>query len=1155
MAIENQIILRIDVPTSKGQREVKKLFGTFEELDKKLEELARTSGTVGVGFDEIRREIRQLRRAGVKDISILTAAIQKFQQERGPRGRFGRVPVGGGIRGVRRRIGAAAETKAQNRELAEQNKLIRQAEALRLREQRAAQKAVEQRAAQRARRGQALFQTLGFTGVAIGTTLKTAFQGLNFQGLFGPVFSQIGGIFGTLFGQAIGAIFTDAFRAGGELAEALLQGLSGVLRIGLRAIGSFIETIGISVIAVAMTGPIGIAIGIIGGLLRAGIEIFSGFVTEIVNVLRSLLKAIVSILSAFARIIRGIFNSIFKIVINIWKGIWETLKSIAQLATKAIIGIINKFVEQIAKGFSGFIRVQEEAAKTFGLVTSVAGQSTRKFANLAFKVASDFGFALSDIQKTLFDVVSAGFRKSAQASQVLEAASRLAIAGNASLAGSTKAVISVLRAYGKSASEADRTTRVLFAGQVFARATVDEFASALTNIIPIASAAGVSFEDVTKTLAAITLSGFSASRASRGLSLLLTGLIAPSSQIRKKMEGIGLSFTTISKEGKFVLKPLGDIIRQLQKVSIAEIRTVASRIQSRNAVLALKSSFEEFLKIERDFEKTTRTLDKAQEGITATFGRQIKILQQNIEVIRAFVIGGIAESFQFAFKRIVDGLKTITQALLDSSAIRKFFNAFIDFAKPVLTVVLEPIDRIIRSIVGFIEENKLEEIFKTGTAQTLQRQLLLIADRLSDIPSFLRQAFQEILFVLERAKVEFDFLSATAKNLKILFSTLIDTTVLGRIIARLATLFEALFLAIGEQLFRILAGAFEASIDLFVALIGRRIAQAFKNIVSEFQAGFLETIAGPIGTAIAALSPAFRAILPSIRTLVAAGGPELLRQPGRIAETKQFLTTEAFKKAGGTFEDNVRTIGGGLKRNLQESIAEKRREIQARKDRGREFKDLSKEIVTMEFAIRALEAAAKQILGGEQAVEITKALNKFKLVAIDAGQRFNSVIGPAIKKFALEGGRTFAQEAGLKDFRRREAEALEQRRTKIEELKIKETETREKFERTRTEDAVRRQQEREIETQKAFQAESFRLQFAQASLIPVGRLAKTQPSFIAATPTEEQQKRLEENKRIIEVLEEGNRLSREIRENTAGRFAPEIDLEEVRARLEASGIM
>lgn len=837
MVEENRIILEVVTKTKAGRRDVRLLKGSFAELDQQLKVLSTTTGGLGKSFKEARAELSRFSKAGIKDVKELRIEFQNLGKAGGGFGSG--LAIRGGITGVRKdpvavamRRQRQATSRLRDRERraarAESTRRLRQAEREERRRQAGIERIRAQRAARRKARSQAILQTIGFTGVALGTTIKTAFQGLNFQGIFGPVFGQLGNIFGSLFGQTIGAIFSDVFRAGGELAEALLGGFAGIARIGFRALGTFIETFFIAFITVGLTGPLGLAIGILGGFVRSAIEIFSSLITEIVNVFRSLLKAIVSIISALVKIVQSIFRAFATIIVNIWKGIWQTLKIIVQLASKAIIGIVNTLISQIAKGFGEFVRIQSEAAKTFGLVINVAGQSTRKFATLALKVASKFGFAMSDIQKTLFDVVSAGFRKSADASKVLTAASNLAIAGNASLAGSTRAVVSVLRAYGKEASEADRVTRVLFAGQVFARATVDEFASALTNIIPIASAAGVSFEDITKTLATITLSGFSASRASRGLSLLLTGLIAPSGNIRKKFEGIGVSFTEMSKEGKLVLKPMGDIVRQLQKVSIAEIRTVASRIQSRNAVLALKSGFEKFLKIEREFEATTKTLTTAQKEITAQFERQFKILKANVEVARTILVGGLAVAFQTTFKRIVDGLREINKALFESEAIEKFFKAFQEFAKPVLDQILFPIEKVIEDIVEFLKTADFASVFKTQFAVKFREIVIEIIEQVKLLPILFQKAMSFVETVATRVKTEFNFIrdifnstfgdpEALIRNFKLLFDFI------GK----------ALFL-VGQTLVTVLIKGFGIAADFFSATLGPRLVRLFGGIATEF---------------------------------------------------------------------------------------------------------------------------------------------------------------------------------------------------------------------------------------------------------------------------------------------------------------------------------
>jgi len=801
-----------------------KLKGTVKQLDKALASAA-GSGLKGAtwmrsGYKKAREELKN----AAKNAKNLETGLKAVNVELT---NIGRGRAGSTIGKILGGKDFAAERRAKLNAI---RRAMREEERLRERMQR---QQMQRMAKQRARFSKMMIgtiQTTGFVGIAAASALKTLFDPTKIQGIFGPALGQLGSVIGNLFGETIGSILGDLGKAGGEIAEALLNGITATLRLGARFLGSFFETFFIGVIAAHGTMMVSILVGIVAGLVRAVMETFTAFVKEIVDLFRSLVKAIVAIISAFVKTVVAIFRGIGKIIVGVWKGVWATLKAITKLSVQAILGIVKKLVDQIAVGFKEFVAIQVEAAKTFGLVTDVAGQSTRKFATLAMRLASEFGFAMGDIQKTLFDVTSAGFRTAAKGAKILEKSSILAVAGAASLSGATKAVVSVLRAYSKDASEADLVTRQLFAGQVFARATVDEFASALTNIIPIASSAGVSFEDVTKALATITLSGFSASRASRGLSLLLTGLIAPSGQIRKKFEGIGMSFTEMGKNGQIVLKPLGDIIKQLQKVSIAEIRTVASRIQSRNAVLALKSGYEKYLEISRDFVKVTKQLDAAHKGVTKEFDRQFKILYGNITVLRSLLVGGFARAIQGPFKDLVDMIKEITQWLLKSEAVERFFKAFQKFAQPVIDTIIEPMKKGLDGILTVLKTEDFAKIFETETAEKFREALLKIVEHIKNIPTFLVKIFDTVLDTIEIIKIEAKFIADVISGM---FKKLADPETFVKSFDAFANAFMDVISIIGKFLYQTLKDVFLMLVDFFNATIGPKIVDFIDKMVDK----------------------------------------------------------------------------------------------------------------------------------------------------------------------------------------------------------------------------------------------------------------------------------------------------------------------------------
>ncbi len=140
-------------------------------------------------------------------------------------------------------------------------------------------------------------------------------------------------------------------------------------------------------------------------------------------------------------------------------------------------------------------------------------------------VMNKFGFAASDVNKAMFNAVSAGV-PAAETIEFLHAASTLAVAGVTDLNSSVTGIVSVMNAYGKSAEEATRIAETLFTTQKFGVTTVEELTKSIGVVLPFAAASGISFEELGAAISVTTRTGLDAAKT-------VTALRAAISQMQK----------------------------------------------------------------------------------------------------------------------------------------------------------------------------------------------------------------------------------------------------------------------------------------------------------------------------------------------------------------------------------------------------------------------------------------------------------------------------------------------------------------------------------------------------------------------------------------------------------------------------------------------
>lgn len=188
---------------------------------------------------------------------------------------------------------------------------------------------------------------------------------------------------------------------------------------------------------------------------------------------------------------------------------------------------LSQFLISSVKDFAAY----EKGVKN--VTTLLSSEDTGLFRGELFEgaisVSKDFGFAMGDVTKAMFDSVSAGV-KGGDAINFLNEASKLAIAGVTDLKSATLGLTTVLNAYGMTADKVDDVSAVLFTTQKFGVTTVDELAKSIGVVVPFAAASGISLEELGASIAVTTRSGLDAAKTVTALRAAISQMQKPSEQ-------------------------------------------------------------------------------------------------------------------------------------------------------------------------------------------------------------------------------------------------------------------------------------------------------------------------------------------------------------------------------------------------------------------------------------------------------------------------------------------------------------------------------------------------------------------------------------------------------------------------------------------------
>lgn len=174
-------------------------------------------------------------------------------------------------------------------------------------------------------------------------------------------------------------------------------------------------------------------------------------------------------------------------------------------------------------------------------LTGATKEDTAAVAAEIPKIARETGRSVKELSEAYYFVASSGFKSAADAMPILEASARAAASGLGETKDVADVVTSTLAAYKKGGEEASWATDVLVQAVLEGKAEADQFAGSIGRVLPIASALGVSFEEVTASMAIMTRVGLNADESATALRGTLNTFEKPSKMVQDNLAAIGLT--------------------------------------------------------------------------------------------------------------------------------------------------------------------------------------------------------------------------------------------------------------------------------------------------------------------------------------------------------------------------------------------------------------------------------------------------------------------------------------------------------------------------------------------------------------------------------------------------------------------------------------
>lgn len=410
----------------------------------------------------------------------------------------------------------------------------------------------------------------------------------------------------------------------------------------------------------------------------------------------------------------------------------------ALAATAAAIGIssFNEFAKFEEK-FSNVITLLDDGSFKTKTLTKGIADLRQGILDLSAKSGQSF----DTLNQGLFDLISAGV-DAESAIKTLTASTNLAIAGATDTATAVDGVTNALGAYSLNASEAQVVAEKFFTAQKFGKTTIEEIASGIGTVASSAKGAGISFDELLASTAAVTTSAIGQNEAFTGLKAAIGNINQPSQAAREEAKRLGIEFETGALRAKG-LKGFLDGITTSAGFNADSLKTLFGSQEALNFMIALTgSSADEFNKILGENSNATQratTFTDALETKMATSKVTMDQLRQSIAAAKITMGEYIAPSVIEFTKDLTDSVNDNKDSfILLGRTIEKFLqvvslakNFLVGFANIFTNVVAAAVTGVTGSVLTLsaelddltgkgdqaaIKRAQADELFKSGGA-------------------------------------------------------------------------------------------------------------------------------------------------------------------------------------------------------------------------------------------------------------------------------------------------------------------------------------------------------------------------------------------------------------------------------------------------------
>ena len=266
-------------------------------------------------------------------------------------------------------------------------------------------------------------------------------------------------------------------------------------------------------------------------------------------------------------------------------GLIEALGVALPLSAAAAATAIAAIGVDSVQSFMALDRGLREVNTLFGLSGEAARASFQEINTGVRELSQRLGVDAVESTKALYQAISASVPRE-NALSFLEIATKAAIGGVTDTKTAVDGLSTVINAFKLPMSDAQRVADVMFTTVKLGKTTFEELSRSMFQVAPLASSAGLSFEETAAAIAALTQQGVPTAESMTRVRDAIQAIIKPSAEAEKVAEALGLEFNASALQANG-LKNTFDDIHEATGGDIEILGKLFGSVEGLGAVLSL----------------------------------------------------------------------------------------------------------------------------------------------------------------------------------------------------------------------------------------------------------------------------------------------------------------------------------------------------------------------------------------------------------------------------------------------------------------------------------------------------------------------------------------------------------------------------------------